>query len=206
MSDFNSDNAKIDAALKANADAAASTPWVKLVNETLEEETQKWDIDLSGIDLTRYQKLLLYPHLKGNDDQWVYLHINGWTSGYGSPNNATSYCGNIPMNNAAERQNFGVCELTFLLELPHIYVAQLGVTTPPLFSGPDRVSLPAAAGRRHAHRNPELLVRRQRLLLAARVECAVVWGEEVKEKFPRADGAGEFFIAAQRALICRIHN
>ena len=63
--DFNSDNAKIDAALGA---LTAADCYVKLVDATLEAETQKWDIDLSGIDLTRYQKLLLYPHLKGNDD------------------------------------------------------------------------------------------------------------------------------------------
>ena len=141
--DFNSDNQKIDAALKNAADAvaaeaaarAAGDVYVKLLDVTLESELQKWDVDVSAIDLAQYQKLLMYPHLKGNNDQWVYLRLNGLTSGYSSPNNATSYCGNIPMNNAAERQNFGVCELTFLLELPHIYVAQLGVTTPHSFPG-----------------------------------------------------------------------
>ena len=137
MSDFNSDNAKIDAALKANADAAASTPWVKLV-ETLEEETQKWDIDLSGIDLTKYQKLVLYPRLKGNTDQWVYMHINGLTSGYSSPNNDATSCGNVSMMNDNGRQNFGFCEYTFLVELPRIYIVQVGATS--------RGSLPTMRG------------------------------------------------------------
>ena len=130
--DFNRDNAKIDAAL---ADLSGRLHWQKLLDVTLEAETQKWDLDVSDIDLTKYQKLLLYPHLKGNTNQWVYLRINGLTSGYSSPNNATSYCGNIPMMNDTARQNFGVCELTFLLELPQIYVAQLGVTTPNSFPG-----------------------------------------------------------------------
>ena len=130
--DFNSDNAKIDAALGA---LTAADCYVKLVDATLEAETQKWDIDLSGIDLTRYQKLLLYPHLKGNNDQWVYLRLNGLTSGYSSPNNATNYCGNIPMMNDTARQNFGVCEFTFLPELPNLYVVQIGVTTPTSMPG-----------------------------------------------------------------------
>ena len=135
MEDFNADNEKIDAAL---AEIKAAGAMVKLLDLTLEEDTQKWDIDMSSIDLTQYQKLLLYPHLKGNTDQWVYMHINGLTSGYTSPNNATDYCGNIPMTNNTSRQNFGVCEFTFHLELPRIYVTQIGVTTPtslPSFRG-----------------------------------------------------------------------
>ena len=135
MEDFNADNEKIDAAL---AEIKAAEAMVKLLDLTLEEDTQKWDIDMSSIDLTQYQKLLLYPHLKGNTDQWVYMHINGLTSGYTSPNNATDYCGNIPMTNNTSRQNFGVCEFTFHLELPRIYVTQIGVTTPtslPSFRG-----------------------------------------------------------------------
>ena len=144
--DFNSDNQKIDAALKNAADAvgteaaarAAGDVYVKLLDVTLESELQKWDIDMSAIDLTQYQKLLFYPHLKGDNNQWVYMRINGLTSGYTSPNNATGYCGNIPMINDSSRQNFGVCEFTFHLELPRIYVTQIGVTTPtslPSFRG-----------------------------------------------------------------------
>ena len=130
--DFNSDNAKIDAALGA---LTAADCYVKLVDATLEADTQKWDIDMSGIDLTQYQKLLFYPHLKGNTDQWVYMRINSLTSGYASPNNATDSCGNIPMNNETGRQNFGVCEFTFLPELPNLYVVQIGVTTPTSMPG-----------------------------------------------------------------------
>ena len=67
MENFNKDNEKIDTALKENTDAiaaettarAAGDLWVRLLDLTVEAETQKWDIDLSGIDLTKYQKLLL---------------------------------------------------------------------------------------------------------------------------------------------------
>ena len=127
MEDFNSDNSKIDAALKANADAIAAETtarasgdlWVRLLDLTVEAETQKWDIDLSGIDLTKYQKLLLCPHLKGNTDQWVYVHING----------TETECGQVPMINEPARQNFGVNELIFLPELPKLCILQMGATS-----------------------------------------------------------------------------
>ena len=127
MDDFNADNAKIDAALKANADAIAAETTarvagdalVKLVDLTLQEETQKWDIDLSGIDLSEYQKLIVCPHLRGNTNQWAYIHFD---------NTSTEYC-NVPMINEPTRQNFGVCEYTVLLELPNLYLLQMGITS-----------------------------------------------------------------------------
>ena len=122
MDDFNADNAKIDAALKANADAIAAETTariagdalVKLVDLTLQEETQKWDIDLS-----EYQKLIVCPHLRGNTNQWAYIHFD---------NTSTEY-GNVPMINEPTRQNFGVCEYTVLLELPNLYLLQMGITS-----------------------------------------------------------------------------
>ena len=125
--DFNSDNQKIDAALKNAADAvaaeaaarAAGDVYVKLLDLTLEANTQKWDIDMSSIDLTKYQKLVLHPHLKGNTDQWVYLHLNGTSTEYG----------NIPMINEPDRQNFGAVEITLVPELPRIFIYQIGVTS-----------------------------------------------------------------------------
>ena len=127
MDDFNADNATLDAALKANADAIAAETTarvagdalVKLVDLTLQEETQKWDIDLSGIDLSEYQKLIVCPHLRGNTNQWAYIHFD---------NTSTEY-GNVPMINEPTRQNFGVCEYTVLLELPNLYLLQMGITS-----------------------------------------------------------------------------
>ena len=146
MEDFNSDNRETDAALKANADAIAAETtarasgdlWVRLLDLTVEAETQKWDIDLSGIDLTKYQKLLLCPHLKGNTDQWVYVHING----------TETECGQVPMVNEPARQNFGVNELIFLPELPKLYILQMGATSivaNPGFAGVRTVELGAGA-------------------------------------------------------------
>ena len=146
MENFNKDNGKIDTALKENADAIAAETtarasgdlWVRLLDLTVEAETQKWDIDLSGIDLTKYQKLLLCPHLKGNTDQWVYVHING----------TETECGQVPMVNEPARQNFGVNELIFLPELPKLYILQMGATSivaNPGFAGVCTVELGAGA-------------------------------------------------------------
>ena len=64
MEDFNSDNAKIDAALKALEDAQTV---VKLLDMTTTEVLSEVTLDLSGIDLTRYHKLdiWLMPNLSG---------------------------------------------------------------------------------------------------------------------------------------------
>lgn len=76
MKDFNDMTATLDAALKANADAIAAETTarvagdalVKLVDLTLLEETQKWDIDLSGIDLRSFSKLIIRPALACTDN------------------------------------------------------------------------------------------------------------------------------------------
>lgn len=76
MKDFNDMTATLDAALKANADAIAAETTarvagdalVKLVDLTLQEETQKWDIDLSGIDLRSFSKLIIRPALACTDN------------------------------------------------------------------------------------------------------------------------------------------
>ena len=140
--EFNEGYAKIDAALKEQADdlaaeisareqgdtaAAEANCFVKLLDLTLDTDTQKWDIDMSKINLTKYQKLLLYPHLIGNTDQWAYFRFNQITSGYFGPGNNTDHCGQIPMLNNTKRQNFGVCEYTLLIELPRLYMLQVGM-------------------------------------------------------------------------------
>ena len=76
MKDFNDMTATLDTALKANADAIAAETTarvagdalVKLVDLTLQEETQKWDIDLSGIDLRSFSKLIIRPALACTDN------------------------------------------------------------------------------------------------------------------------------------------
>ena len=76
MKDFNDMTATLDAALKANADAIAAETTarvagdalVKLVDLTLQEETQKWDIDLSDIDLRSFSKLIIRPALACTDN------------------------------------------------------------------------------------------------------------------------------------------
>ena len=107
MDDFNADNAKIDAALKA---AAEASPYVKLLSVTLDTQCSHWSIDVSGIDLRNYRKLEIYPRLKGDTDQWPTLYTN----------NANSM-GDVPLNNDPSRQNFGFMYFTLYLEMPRIY-------------------------------------------------------------------------------------
>ena len=85
MDDFNADNAKIDAALKANADAIAETaaafPLVKLKDVTLGAGTQNWSIDVSDIDFTQYARILVLPKLTGNSTDTI-LRFDQITTGY----------------------------------------------------------------------------------------------------------------------------
>lgn len=65
--DFNADNAKIDAAIaelrEDLAAAVAACPIVKLMDITAEEDTAQIDLDLSEVDLALYSALLvsIYP-------------------------------------------------------------------------------------------------------------------------------------------------
>ena len=89
--DFNQDNAKLDAALER------TNRCVKLVDRTLEQsDLARWDVDVSGIDFTQYYKidlLLERPDLS----QVVYMQLN-YISNYSTNNfhingdgNVTSY-------------------------------------------------------------------------------------------------------------------
>ena len=129
--EFNADNAKLDAALKANADAIAAEAaareagdemitagncWVRVLDTTLETETQKWNIDMSGIDLSLYHRLVIYPCLTGDTDQSPYLHING------DEESLTQ----LPLINAPSQSNFGMTELSILVGLPYIFLTEQG--------------------------------------------------------------------------------
>lgn len=85
MDDFNADNAKIDAALKANADAIAETaaafPLVKIKEVTLGADTAQWDIDVSDINFYQYTRIFLLPKLTGSSTDTM-LCFDQITSGY----------------------------------------------------------------------------------------------------------------------------
>lgn len=55
--DFNSDNAKIDAALRALAEA---NPYQKIYSVETQTDAQQIDLDVSGIDFTQYHKIELF--------------------------------------------------------------------------------------------------------------------------------------------------
>ena len=151
--DFNEDNAKIDAALKANADAiaaeaaareagdetvAAGNCWVKVLDATLEAETQKWNVDMSGIDLSLYHRLVIYPYLTGDTNQSPYLHVNGGEESLTQ----------LPLINAPSQSNFGMTELSILVGLPYVFLTEQGNSMPnsganPYFLGVATIDLGA---------------------------------------------------------------
>lgn len=86
---FNADNAAVDAALKANADAiaAAASPLVKLRNVTLSAPQSLVNFDLSSLDTSQYAAFKLYAWANAG----VAVGINGITgSNYVSPTGNTS--------------------------------------------------------------------------------------------------------------------
>ena len=77
-STFNSDNSKIDAALKSVSDAAQAnaSPWVKLVTLTTTEAQSSVSLDFSNIDLTPYAALKVYIRASCSG---YYIQLNGVT-------------------------------------------------------------------------------------------------------------------------------
>ena len=96
MEDFNKDNEKIDAALKANADAiaaevtarAAGDVYVKLLDMTTEAAAQTITVDLSQLDLSPYQYLDVVADIPGNFNE-VWMRVNNIQS-YTLPGSAST--------------------------------------------------------------------------------------------------------------------
>lgn len=81
--DFNSDNAKIDAAL-------AALPYRKLKEITTTASAQQVDIDLSDLDITAYHKLEFYFTFPSETCSSIAVRINGVSSNYFQENHNTS--------------------------------------------------------------------------------------------------------------------
>ena len=84
MEDFNSDNAKLEAALNTIWE---TFPLVKLVSQTLSAETTRTDLDLSGIDLTDYRQLQLHIRFPSGTipSHYLAMQVNEVASGYYDP-------------------------------------------------------------------------------------------------------------------------
>lgn len=134
MEEFNDNCDKIDTALKANADAVAAetaaweaaSPLVKLMTATPDANTATWQIDVSGIDLTQYAKLLIYPHLETNNNQPIYMRVNGKRTGYSNNFNGSSAAGSqkelMPVNSSYNGTGqFGAREITVIQRLLAVY-------------------------------------------------------------------------------------
>ena len=80
--DFNSDNAKIDAAI---AEAKAACPYVRLLDLTTEENLTRIDLSLAGIDAGDFYRFDLYVTPAQTGEGWanaLYLRVNERSSGY----------------------------------------------------------------------------------------------------------------------------
>ena len=96
MEDFNSDNSKIDAALKANADAIAAeaaaraeadaallaqlrgeNPYAVLADVTVAAETAQVDLNVSEIPFTDYLRVEFWISMPTEGMRTVFLRLNG---------------------------------------------------------------------------------------------------------------------------------
>ncbi len=77
--DFNSDNRKIDAAIKA---VYGAIPYVKLLDVVTEVQAEQIDLDLSEIDCTKYWQFDLFASVSSTDTAYIYVRCNGFTEGY----------------------------------------------------------------------------------------------------------------------------
>ena len=145
--EFNDNWDKIDAALKSNADAVAAetaareaaSSLVKLMTATLDTNTTSWRIDVSDIDLTQYAKLLIYPYLETNNNQPIYMRVNGKRTGYSNNFSGSSAAGSqnelMPVNSSYNGNGqFGAREITVIQRLPAVY----------FFSPPPRLNFSTA--------------------------------------------------------------
>lgn len=48
----------------------------RLMTLTLAEDTMTWTVDMSGIDLSQYAKVVIYPHIETANDQPIYLRTS----------------------------------------------------------------------------------------------------------------------------------
>ena len=77
--DFNSDNRKIDAAIKA---VYGAIPYVKLLDVVTEVQAEQIDLDLSEIDCTKYWQFDLFATVSATENTYIYVRCNGFASGY----------------------------------------------------------------------------------------------------------------------------
>ena len=72
--DFNSDNKKIDETMAA---LKAGNYFEKLADVTTTQSCQQLDVDLSGVDFTQYDRLIIHPMIKTDATNFGYLRLNG---------------------------------------------------------------------------------------------------------------------------------
>ncbi|MEA4814323.1 hypothetical protein SDC9_131243 [bioreactor metagenome] len=96
--DFNDNNAKIDAALKAISDLAAATPYQKLKDIITTASATQIDIDMTDVDLNKYNKLDIYTHCSASTTGGtLHIRVNGITGYYQGSDNVVEYLVNTSL-------------------------------------------------------------------------------------------------------------
>ena len=72
--DFNDDNQKIDETMAA---LKAGNYFEKLADVTTTQSCQQLDVDLSGVDFTQYDRLIIHPMIKTDTVHSAILRLNG---------------------------------------------------------------------------------------------------------------------------------
>ncbi len=72
--DFNEDNAKLDTAI---AEVKERNYFEKLADVTTTQSCQQLDVDLSGVDFTQYDRLIIHPMIKTDTVDTAFIRLNG---------------------------------------------------------------------------------------------------------------------------------
>ena len=88
--DFNRDNQKIDETMAA---LKARNYFEKLADVTTTQSCQQLDVDLSGVDFTQYDRLIIHPMIKTDTVDAVFVRLNGRSDSiYSTGNYLTMFC------------------------------------------------------------------------------------------------------------------
>ena len=125
MEDFNTDNAKIDAAI---AEAKAAIPYVKIKELTLSAAAATADLDVSDVDFSQYMKVELFVQCPQSLDG-IYIRVNNLTENYTAISlSGTGATGAKSIGYLAYFRGYGYGVLEFYTPVPQGNVGCVSIT------------------------------------------------------------------------------
>lgn len=108
---------------------AGASPWVKLLDVTLGADTTRYDLDVSGIDLTQYAMVYIRPWLTSSSTNTCPFYCNGQVGSHYQSRSATrSDAGSVGVLNAgdeAEIRIFGNETRVHFYTVSHLMVGSV---------------------------------------------------------------------------------